>query len=183
MKVEELPLPGAKLISPQVFRDPRGFFLETFQSTRYKGAGIEEEFVQDNLSFSKYGTIRGMHFQSQPGQSKLVKVVKGKIFDVIVDMRKTSKTYKKWLGITLDDKFHQQLYIPVGFAHGFCCLSDEAYLSYKVSSEYNPKTECTFHYNDPEISIEWPLCSPMLSERDKTAPFFKEVIEEFSCIG
>lgn len=175
MKVEELVLSGAKVITPQVYRDPRGFFLETFHYSRYFGAGIEDKFHQDNLSFSKYGTIRGMHFQGGTGQAKLIKVIKGKIFDVFVDIRKESPTYKKWFGIYLDENSHKQLYLPVGFAHGFCCLSDEAYVFYKVSNEYDPKKEFGFRYDDPEIDIVWPLSGPVLSERDLNAPYFKEI--------
>ena len=175
MKVEDLILDGVKLITPQVFRDPRGFFLEVFNQTRYMGAGIEEEFQQDNLSYSKYGTIRGMHFQKGPGQAKLIKVVKGKIFDVFVDIRKGSPTYKQWHGVHLDEHSHQQLYLPVGYAHGFCCLSDEAYVSYKVSNEYNPRSEMAFRFDDSEINILWPICNPTLSDRDLNAPYFEEI--------
>lgn len=175
MKVEDVGFEGVKIITPQVFRDSRGFFLETFNRSRYLAAGIEDKFSQDNLSVSKYGTIRGMHFQIYPGQAKLIKVIKGKIFDVFVDIRKDSPSYKQWHGVYLDETSHRQLYLPVGYAHGFCCLSEEAYVLYKVSKEYDPKQECTFRYNDRDIQISWPFLKPILSERDLKAPSFQEI--------
>lgn len=175
MKVEDLKLGGVKLITPQVFRDARGFFLETFNLSRYLGAGIEEGFQQDNLSYSRYGTIRGMHFQKAPGQAKLIKVIKGRIFDVFVDIRKNSPTYKEWQGVYLDENSHQQLYIPVGYAHGFCALSEDAYVMYKVSHEYDPKLEKVFRFDDPDLNITWPVFNPTLSDRDSNAPYFEEI--------
>lgn len=172
MKIQDLELEGAKLIHPQVFRDRRGFFLELFNHTRYKEAGIDIKFPQDNLSYSKYGTIRGMHYQTEPGQAKLIKVIKGRIFDVFVDVRKGSKTFGKWQGVYLSEEENQQLFLPVGFAHGFCCMSDETYLMYKVSSQYNPNTEKAFRFDDPEVGIQWPIVNPILSDRDLSAPSF-----------
>lgn len=177
MKIEKLAFKGVKLITPQVFRDQRGFFLETFHRSRYQGLKMGEEFPQDNLSYSKYGTIRGMHFQSFPGQAKLVTVVKGKIFDVFVDMREGSETFGKWDGIYLDDEQKAQLFLPIGFAHGFCCVSEEAFVLYKVSSEYNPETEKGFRFDDQEIGIKWPILHPIVSGRDAAAPPFRELFE------
>lgn len=175
MEVNQLRLNGLKLIKPKVFRDQRGFFLETFQEPFYRDIGINEIFQQDNHSYSKKGCIRGMHFQSQPGQAKLVRVAVGKIYDVAVDIRKDSPTYGQWEGVILDDQEHCQLFIPVGFAHGFCVLSEEAHVMYKVSSPYNPQYEKGFRWDDPEIGIEWPIKECMVSERDRASPFFKEL--------
>ncbi|MEI8300644.1 MAG: dTDP-4-dehydrorhamnose 3,5-epimerase [Chlamydiota bacterium] len=172
MHIKELTLKGVKLITPQVFYDERGFFLETFHQTRYLEIGM---FVQDNLSCSKYGTIRGMHFQTRPGQAKLVQVIKGKIFDVFVDIRKDSPTFGRWEGVYLEEGTHQQLFIPVGFAHGFCAMSAETLVLYKVSSEYHSDTEKGFRYDDPAVGIKWPISNPIVSERDLRAPLLKDL--------
>ncbi len=177
MEVVELHLKGLKLIKPKVFKDTRGFFLETYNQTTYHAAGIIEEFVQDNHSFSKKGTIRGMHFQSTPGQAKLIRVPIGTIFDVAVDIRPQSPTFKQWQGVILNGEEHHQLFIPIGFAHGFCVLSDEAHVIYKVSSLYDPKTEVGFRWNDPSIGIEWPIDPPITSERDQHSPTFGELFK------
>lgn len=175
MEVIDLELEGLKLIKPKVFKDDRGFFMESYKEAAYQQKGIPEHFQQDNHSYSKKDCIRGMHFQSYPGQAKLVRVGKGKIFDVVVDMRKLSSTYKKWQGVILDDQDYSQLYVPVGFAHGFCVLSDEAHVLYKVSTPYDAKYEKGFRWDDPEINIEWPTTNPLVSERDQKAPLFKEI--------
>lgn len=176
MKIIDLSLPGLKLIQLTVFNDDRGFFKESYRRPLYAEHGIECEFVQDNLSFSKKDVIRGMHFQSEPGQAKLVSVLKGKILDVVVDIRPESPTFGKWLGVELDDVKHQQLFVPVGFAHGFCVLSEQgALVNYKVSSLFNPATEKTFRFDDPFIAISWPTSSPLVSPRDHNAPNFNEV--------
>lgn len=160
---------------PKVFQDGRGFFLETHQNARYQEKGIAASFVQDNHSFSKRGVIRGMHFQSEPGQAKLVRVAVGKIYDVIVDIRPNSPTFGKWEGVYLDDQQHQQLFVPVGFAHGFCVISPEAHVLYKVSAPYHPDTEKGFRFNDPDIGIQWPLEAPIVSERDQSCPPFSKL--------
>ncbi|MBM3192330.1 MAG: dTDP-4-dehydrorhamnose 3,5-epimerase [Chlamydiae bacterium] len=175
MDIQSLDFEEVKLITPKVFYDTRGFFLEAFHKTRYAFLG-EETFPQDNLSYSKYGTLRGMHFQTVPGQAKFVQVVKGRIFDVFVDIRKGSPSFGKWQGIYLDDEKRQQLFLPVGFAHGFCCMSEEAYVLYKVSSEYRSETERGFRYDDPQVGIQWPLETPILSDRDLKAPFLEGVL-------
>jgi dTDP-4-dehydrorhamnose 3,5-epimerase len=174
MEIVDLSLKGAKLIKPKVFADSRGFFLESFHPSLQKALGTD--FVQENHSFSLKHTLRGMHFQSAPGQAKLVRVVQGEILDVIVDVRKDSKTFGKWEGVTLSGENHFQLFVPIGFAHGFFVLSESAHVLYKVSSVYNENTEKGFCYCDPEIGIEWPAPTPLLSKRDASAPKFKEVI-------
>ncbi len=175
MDVQELKLKGAKLIRPRVFQDERGYFFESHQVERYLEKGIDCPFVQDNHSYSKEGTIRGMHFQSEPGQAKLVRVAKGKIYDVIVDIRLSSPTFGKWEGVYLDGENHHQLFVPVGFAHGFCVVSPEAHVLYKTSAPYNSKTEKGFRFDDPEVGIEWPVKEAIVSERDKNSPYFYEL--------
>ena len=175
MEFVELPLEGLLLIKPQIFSDDRGFFLESFRKDHFSRCS-EVEFVQENHSLSSYKTIRGMHFQEGIGQGKLVRVIGGKIFDVAVDMRKNSKTYGQWHGVYLDDEKCEQLFIPVGFAHGFCVLSPQAHLLYKVSNYYDPILDRGFVWNDPFISISWPITEPILSQKDKTAPLFSEII-------
>lgn len=169
-------LEGLQIIQPKVFHDDRGFFLESYRDTRYKDLGVELQFVQDNHSFSKKNTLRGMHFQSDPGQAKLVRVGSGKIYDVVVDIRKDSPTFLNWQGFYLDSIDHKQLFIPAGFAHGFLVISEEAHVMYKVSTPYNEKTERSFRYDDEDVGIKWPVENPILSERDKLAKSAKEVI-------
>lgn len=175
MEVKELSLPGLMLIKPKAFQDARGFFLESYNQNTYNANGIDTLFVQDNHSFSKRGTIRGMHFQSTPGQAKLIRVAHGEIFDVAVDIRPESKTFGRWLGVYLNGEEHHQLYIPIGFAHGFCVTSPEAHVMYKTSSVYNGATEIGFQWNDPHVGIQWPIEQPIISERDQKAPSFQEL--------
>jgi dTDP-4-dehydrorhamnose 3,5-epimerase len=175
MEAVNLRLQGLILIKPKVFQDHRGFFLETFQQSVYDKLGIQCSFVQDNHSFSKKGCIRGMHFQSFPGQAKLIRVAVGKIYDVAVDIRPHSPTYGQWEAVIVDDQSHHQLFIPIGFAHGFCVLSPEAHVLYKVSSPYDPKFEKGFRWDDPTVNIEWPVEYPIISERDQQAPFLYEL--------
>ncbi len=176
MKIVALSLPEVLLITPRVFSDHRGFFFEGYREPLYQEEGISVLFVQDNISFSRFGTIRGLHYQDSPGQAKLVSCIQGKIWDVAVDIRLDSPTFGKWVGVELDDKTHQQLYIPVGFAHGYCVLSETARVHYKVSSVYNPKTERSIRWNDPSLAISWPIQDPILSERDEISPFFREIL-------
>ncbi len=175
MEANNLPLQGLILIKPKVFRDHRGFFLETFQQSLYEKLGISGSFAQDNHSYSQKGCIRGMHFQSSPGQAKLIRVAVGKIYDVAVDIRPSSPTYGQWEAVILDDELHHQLFIPVGFAHGFCVLSQEAHVLYKVSTPYNPQYEKGFRWDDPMVNIKWPFDYPIVSERDQDAPFLHEI--------
>jgi dTDP-4-dehydrorhamnose 3,5-epimerase len=174
MEITELPLSGLKLIRPRVFRDPRGFFIETYSEPRYREGGIDVRFVQDNHSRSAQGTLRGLHYQSAPGQAKLIRVIQGRIFDVAVDIRADSPTFGKWFGEYLDAEEHLQLFIPVGFAHGFCVVSETAEVTYKVSSVYDAKTEVGMRWNDPDIGVEWPVKEPLLSARDESAESFRE---------
>lgn len=175
IEVTEETLAGVKYISLTTFADERGFFSESYRKPLYQEKGIDASFVQDNHSFSKKGTIRGMHFQTVPGQAKLVSVLVGVIYDVFVDIRPHSPTFGKWGARELDAQKGEQLYIPVGFAHGFAVLSDGAHVLYKVSSVYNSETEKTFRFDDPDVGIKWPVDNPIISERDKTAPLFKEL--------
>ncbi len=172
MRVIDLELAGLKLIQPQVFGDARGFFLETYSAPRYAEAGIDTLFVQDNHSQSVKNTLRGLHYQSSPGQAKLVRVSRGRIWDVAVDIRPESKTFGRWHALELDDDKREQLFVPVGFAHGFCVLSDVAEVQYKVSTPYDATTECALRYNDPDIQIAWPIDTPLLSARDQKAESF-----------
>ena len=165
-------LAGIKIIRPRIFGDDRGFFLESYSAPAYAAAGIDTVFVQDNHSRSVKGTLRGVHYQSRPGQAKLVRVVLGRIWDVMVDIRRTSPTFGRWEAFELDDDAREQLFIPIGFAHGFCVLSDVAEVEYKVSAPYDPTTECSISYADPELAIQWPVTQPLLSARDQQAESF-----------
>ncbi|HNA62068.1 MAG TPA: dTDP-4-dehydrorhamnose 3,5-epimerase [Rhabdochlamydiaceae bacterium] len=174
MKIIDLSLQGLKLIRLNVFHDDRGYFKESYRKSRYIDGGVDCEFVQDNLSYSKKNVVRGMHFDLS--QAKLVSVLQGKIFDVAVDIRPASPSFGKWEGVYLEEGRHEQLYIPPGFAHGFCVVSDGgAYVHYKVSSPYNPATEQSFRFDDPNINIQWPIQNPIISLRDQQAPLLCEV--------
>jgi dTDP-4-dehydrorhamnose 3,5-epimerase len=177
-KAIETGLDGLVLIEPQVFGDERGFFVETFSQEAWRDLGVEPDFVQHNHSRSSKNTLRGLHFQTSPGQAKLLRCPRGKIFDVAVDLRRDSATYGKWEGYVLDDEKHHQLYVPVGFAHGFCVLSDVADVTYLVSSVYDPETEAGILWNDPEVGVEWPVDEPLLSARDQQAPTLAEVADD-----
>jgi dTDP-4-dehydrorhamnose 3,5-epimerase len=175
MEVIDLSLSGLKLIKPRVFADSRGFFLESYREDRYQKVGIACGFVQDNHSRSVKGTLRGLHYQSQPGQAKLLRVTSGKIFDVAVDIRPDSPTFGNWEGVYLDSSEHHQLFIPVGFAHGFCVVSDSADVLYKASNNYDPATECTLQWNDASVGVVWPDVEPILSARDQQAESFVDL--------
>lgn len=170
VQVSKTSLDGPLLIEPVVHGDERGFFLESFRSDRLADAGLTMNLVQDNHSRSREGIVRGMHFQ--PGQAKLVRCVRGAIFDVIVDIRVGSPTFGRWEGYELNDVTHHQLFVPDGFAHGFCVLSEVADVIYKVTDYYNPSIEAGFRFDDPEVGIEWPVSVENLiaSERDTSAP-------------
>jgi dTDP-4-dehydrorhamnose 3,5-epimerase len=177
LQVENLPIEGAKLITPKIFQDERGYFYESYQRQKYLQGGIGNIFVQDNQSFSTYGTLRGLHFQNGDfAQAKLVRVTYGKILDVIVDLRKNSSTYKKVVKITLDDKAQQQFFIPRGCAHGFVVLSKEALFQYKCDNLYEPTQESGIIYNDPTLAIDWgiPENDIIISEKDSKLVTFKE---------
>lgn len=166
MKVIETSLEGVKIIEPRVFEDSRGYFFETWQKERYVNCGIGAAFIQDNLSFSTRGVLRGLHFQDPNSQAKLVCALQGEVFDVAVDIRKGSPTFGKWEGVTLSENNRRQLYVPEGFAHGFLVTSETAMLSYKCSDIYNPQSEKTIIWNDPDIGVTWPIENPILSEKD-----------------
>ncbi len=174
MKVTETPLPGVLLFEPQVFGDARGFFMETFQAHRYAEAGVRASFVQDNLSRSVKGTLRGLHLQEPRPQGKLVQALAGAVFDVAVDVRKGSPHFGKWYGVELSEANRRQLWIPPGFAHGFCVLSDSADFSYKCSELYAPESERSVLWNDPDLGIDWPVKEPLLSKKDAGAPRLKD---------
>ncbi len=166
MEVVALPLAGLKLLKPRVFRDARGFFLETYQERKYHAAGLTQPFVQDNHSFSTRGVLRGLHYQLPHPQGKLIACLSGEIFDVAVDLRRSSATFGRWHGVTLNDDNHHQLYVPPGFAHGFCVLSATAHVLYKCTDYYSPGDEHTLIWNDPAVGIEWPVMAPVLSDKD-----------------
>ena len=175
MKVETTGLPGLLLIEPEVFRDARGYFLETFRADGYAAAGIPGPFVQDNVSFSHAGVLRGLHFQNPNGQAKLVFALEGEIFDVAVDVRAGSPSFGRWTGARLSADSGRQLYIPRGFAHGFCVLSQTARVAYKCDALYDPGSELSVMWNDPDIGIEWPLAAPVLSKKDAAAPRLADI--------
>ncbi len=167
MDVHHTPLPGVLLIAPRVFDDPRGFFLETWQRRRFLDCGIAVDFVQDNWSHSSRGTLRGLHYQLQHPQSKLVQVIHGAVFDVAVDLRRDSSAFGRWYGVELTAENHRQLLIPAGCAHGFLVTSDSADFLYKCSDIYHPDSEQTLLWNDPDLGIDWPLeGDPVLSDKD-----------------
>jgi dTDP-4-dehydrorhamnose 3,5-epimerase len=171
-------LDGLIVIEPPAFGDDRGFLVETYRSDVWREMGVDLPFVQHNHSRSVRGTLRGLHFQTQPGQAKLVRCSAGKIFDVAVDLRRDSPTFGQWEGYELDDSTHRQMFIPVGFGHGFCVLSEIADVDYQLSSYYDPETEAGIAWDDPDVGVEWPLDEPLLSERDVTAPSLAEVSEQ-----
>ncbi|HEY4280142.1 MAG TPA: dTDP-4-dehydrorhamnose 3,5-epimerase [Conexibacter sp.] len=167
---------GLVLLEPQVFGDHRGFFVETFRADAWSAAGIDVEFVQDNHSRSRRGTLRGMHFQTSPGQAKLLRCSRGSILDVVVDLRSGSPTFGEWESFELDDESGRQLFVPVGFAHGFCVTSEVADVAYKCSNYYDPASEAGIAYDDPEVGIEWPQgLERIVSERDAEAPRLSEI--------
>ncbi|SEU19027.1 dTDP-4-dehydrorhamnose 3,5-epimerase [Stigmatella erecta] len=175
MKVTETAIPGVLLIEPKVFGDARGFFLETFHAQRYADAGIPGPFVQDNYSRSVKGTLRGLHFQEPQPQGKLVQVVAGAVFDVAVDIRRGSPTFGKWVGVELSAENRRQLWVPPGFAHGFCVTSESADFQYKCTALYAPQNERSLLWNDPDLGITWPLDGePKLSAKDAAAVRLKD---------
>ncbi len=170
-------LDGVVLLEPEVHGDERGFMVETFSRDAWAELGVDAEFVQHNHSRSSQGTLRGIHFQTEPGQAKLVRCPRGEILDVAVDLRRGSPTYGQWEGHVLDDVSHRQLYVPVGFGHGFAVLSELADVSYLLSSLYDPATESGIAWDDPEVGVEWRVAEPLLSERDKSAPRLTEIAD------
>jgi dTDP-4-dehydrorhamnose 3,5-epimerase len=175
MQIIETPIQGVVIIEPKVFSDSRGYNYESYNERDLSSLGIKTQFVQDNHSHSQHGVLRGMHYQLPPGQVKLVRVVVGEVFDVVVDLRRQSITYGNWYGVFLSAENKRQLYIPVGLAHGFCVLSEQADFLYKVSSYYDPPAERGLAWNDPSIGIAWPITEPILSERDQHHPQLRHI--------
>ncbi len=176
MKVIETALAGVLIIEPKVLEDERGFFLETFQAERYRTrAGISLAFVQDNQSRSRRGVLRGLHFQKQQPQGRLTRAARGEIFDVAADIDPRSPTFGRWVGVTLSDTNHRQLWIPPGYAHGFAVVSDVADFAYKCTDYYDPGSEIGVIWNDPDLDIAWPIEDPTLSQRDQRLPTLAEL--------
>jgi dTDP-4-dehydrorhamnose 3,5-epimerase len=176
-----LAIPGLALVEPQRFGDARGFFMETYKKTDFAAGGIHGEFVQDNVSYSSRGVLRGLHYQLPPqAQAKLVTVYQGEVFDVAVDIRQDSPSYGQWHGLTLSSAKPQFFYIPTGFAHGYCVLSETAIFAYKVDAEYAPELDRGIMWNDPSIGIEWPIQPPLLSDKDKEHPPLSQVEKPFT---
>lgn len=177
---ERLAIPDVVLIKPDIFSDKRGFFLELYKYSSFSDFGIKEHFIQDNLSYSIKNVLRGLHYQKNPkAQGKLVKCLYGSIFDVAVDIRKGSSTYGKWVGIELSSENNYMLYIPQGFAHGFVVISNNATVIYKCTEEYSPEDDRGIIWNDPDISIQWPVKEPILSEKDKRHPLLRDADNNF----
>jgi len=175
---KRLEIPDVILIKPKVFEDERGFFMETYKKSDFEKAGIKGEFVQDNHSKSKYGVLRGLHFQKGPyAQAKIVRCIRGVIYDVAVDLRKNSPTFGEYVGVLLSEFNKYQLYIPKGFAHGFVVLSDVAEVVYKVDNVYAPDYEGGLIWNDPDVNIQWPIEDPIVSPKDQKWPTLRELIE------
>ncbi len=171
----KLDIDGLILIEPRVFKDERGFFMESYKDSDFRANGIDCEFLQDNHSLSQKNVIRGLHYQLNPkAQGKLVRVIKGSVWDVAVDIRKSSQTYLKWIGIELTEDNNSMIFIPPGFAHGFIALTDNVHLTYKCTEEYSPEHDTGIRWDDPEIGIEWPATEAIVSEKDKELPYLKE---------
>ncbi|MGH9837775.1 MAG: dTDP-4-dehydrorhamnose 3,5-epimerase [Blastocatellia bacterium] len=180
MKLIGTDIPGVVVIEPRVFRDERGFFLETWHREKYRAGGIDAVFVQDNHSRSQRGTVRGLHAQLNQPQGKLIRVIEGEIFDVAVDIRRGSPTFSKWVGAWLSAENFRQIYIPTGFAHGFCVTSETAQVEYKCTAFYDPSSEISVQWNDPEIAVDWPLEEigpPILSKKDLAAKPLSQLMD------
>ena len=175
MEIESTRIDGVWVVIPRVFTDPRGHFMETFQRKRFEAAGLRGDFVQDNLSFSTRNTLRGLHFQNPKAQAKLVQVIQGEIFDVAVDIRPQSATFGQWFSHRLSNTNNRQLYIAAGLAHGFCVLSQTAHVAYKCTDYYTPEHEGGILWSDPDIGIDWPVETPLLSEKDRTFPRLRDL--------
>lgn len=178
MKVTRTALAGVVVIEPDVFGDERGYFIETWAERRYTEIGVPERFVQDNVSFSRHGILRGLHLQHPYGQGKLVSVLVGEVFDVAVDVRVGSPTFGQWVGTTLSESNHRQVYIPPGFAHGFCVTGETALFSYKCTEAYHRETEFGVAWDDPGIAIDWPVKQPQVSAKDRAFPPLSEIPRE-----
>jgi dTDP-4-dehydrorhamnose 3,5-epimerase len=178
MKVTRTPVSGVLLIEPVLFRDSRGYFMESWNRERYREAGLPDDFVQDNVSFSRCGVLRGLHFQQPHPQGKLLCVLHGAVFDVAVDVRVGSPTFGSWTGYVLSEENSRQLFVPPGLAHGFVVTSDTALLSYKCTEYYHPSTETTLLWNDPDLGVAWPVETPKLSAKDQAGIRLRDIPEE-----
>lgn len=178
MRVTELRLPGVLMFEPRIIRDERGFFVETWNQERYAAAGLNADFVQDNVSRSRRGVLRGLHYQNPTPQAKLISVLEGTVWDVAVDLRVESATFGGWAGWELSEENARQLYLPAGFAHGFLVTSETALVSYKCTNPYAPEHERTLRWNAPDVGIDWPISNPILSAKDAGAPFLDEIPAE-----
>ncbi|MDE2088545.1 MAG: dTDP-4-dehydrorhamnose 3,5-epimerase [Gammaproteobacteria bacterium] len=178
MKLIETALPGVVLIEPRVFEDARGYFLETWHQSRYAEAGLDLRFVQDNISYSRHGVLRGLHFQNPNPQGKLVYVLEGEVFDVAVDVRVGSPSFGRWVGVALSADNKRQMYIPPGYAHGFCVTGDHALFMYKCTDFYHPQAEAGIRWDDPDLAIAWPLANPQVGDKDRRAPALKDLPRE-----
>jgi dTDP-4-dehydrorhamnose 3,5-epimerase len=177
VKVVPTDLPGVLVIEPTVHRDPRGFFAETYHAARYGAAGVDATFVQDNHSRSVRHTLRGLHAQLARPQAKLLRVLRGAIFDVVVDVRRGSPTFKRWISVELSDENFRQIFVPIGFAHGFCVLSEVAEVEYKCSDVYQAGDELGLAWNDPEIGVDWPVSEPLLSDKDRCGQTLAQLLD------
>ena len=180
MKFSSTVLPGVLIVEPEIFRDDRGFFFETYHQLKYSQAGVSAAFVQDNHSRSSKNTLRGLHLQLRHPQGKLVRVLSGEIYDVVVDVRVGSPTFKKWLGVSLSDKDFRAIYVPPGFAHGFVTMSEVADVEYKCTDLYDKADEVGIIWNDPQIGIKWPCNVPLLSTKDQAWPTLEKMAERLS---
>ena len=171
-------IPGVIFIEPKIFGDSRGWFVELWNKEKYEQIGIKENFVQDNISYSKYGVLRGLHYQKPHTQGKLIFVLQGEVWDVVVDLRIESPTFKKWEAFKLTGEKKEQLYIPEGMAHGFCVLSDEVIFQYKCTDKYSPNDEKGIRWDDQELLIPWPVKDPLISDKDKNLSFMRELHDE-----
>jgi len=178
MKILSTSLPDVFIIEPAVFEDQRGFFMEIYHQSKYKALGIEPVFVQDNLSHSLHGTLRGLHYQLNKAQAKLIQVIEGVIFDVAVDIRRGSPNFGQWAGVHLSDENQRQVFVPQGFAHGFCVLSEKASILYKCTDFYAPDDEGGILWSDPDLAIEWPILAPILSNKDSQLPCLADIPPE-----
>lgn len=175
MKIIQTELPGALVLEPKIFGDPRGYFFELWRNENLKEIGIQNPFVQDNVSLSQKGVLRGLHYQDPFAQGKLVSVLQGSILDIAVDLRKDSPTFLKWFGVELSQDNKRQFFVPPSFAHGFLVLSQEAIVMYKCTDYYHPETEKTILWNDPDLDVRWPIQSPALSERDSKGKTLRQL--------
>ncbi|MBT2969525.1 MAG: dTDP-4-dehydrorhamnose 3,5-epimerase [gamma proteobacterium symbiont of Ctena orbiculata] len=179
MEMTPTKIPDVLLVKPRRFGDQRGWFMESWQAERYQQLGLPERFVQDNQAYSQQGVLRGLHIQNPFGQGKLVQVIRGEVFDVAVDVRQGSPWFGQWIGAHLSEDNHHQLYVPVGFAHGYLVLSEDAIFSYKCTDYYHPETQFSIRWDDPQIGIEWPGgLDPILAEKDRDAPLLSEIAVE-----